>query len=83
MACYYLQVFLLYKLPQTTAAFNSFIMEFLQYLELFVLCTEPQLICRDFNIHVDIPGDADAQTLPGLINSMGLVQYVSSAIKVH
>jgi len=57
-------------------------MEFLQNLELFVLCTEPQLVCRDFNIHVDIPGDADAQSLPELINSMGLVQYVSSAIKV-
>ena len=33
--------------------FNTFIAEFAEYLESFVVCTEPVLICGEFNIHVD------------------------------
>ena len=61
--------------PVTTA---TFITEFADYLESFVMCTESILICGDFNIHVDNPDDPDAGALMDLLDSMNLVQHVCS-----
>ena len=35
------------------------------------------LIAGDFNIHVDVPGNADSVCLKELLESMGLQQHVN------
>ena len=40
---------------------SSFISEFSQYLESFVLCTEPILLCGDFNIQVDVQDNPNVE----------------------
>ena len=37
----------------------------------------PLLIAGDFNIHVDVPGNADSVCLKELLESMGLQQHVN------
>lgn len=65
--------------PVTPATFFT---EFADYLESFVMCTEPIIICGDFNFHVDDPEDTNASTLMDLLNSMDLVQHVGSSTQV-
>ena len=55
---------------------SSFISEFSQYLESFVLCTEPILLCGDFNIQVDVQDNPNVESFLDLIDSLGLVQHV-------
>ena len=55
---------------------SSFIYEFSQYLESFVLCTEPILLCGDFNIQVDVQDNPNVESFLDLIDSLGLVQHV-------
>jgi len=57
--------------------------EFANYLESFVLCTEPILICGDFNIHVDDSTDTHALALIDLLNSMALQQHVVTPTQIH
>ena len=52
---------------------SVFFHEFSVYLESLVMCNELLLICGDFNIHMDVPSDADTIRLKDLLNSMGLV----------
>ena len=54
----------------------AFFHEFSVYLGSLVMCNELLLICGDFNIHRDVPSDADIIRLKDLLNSMGLVQHV-------
>ena len=68
------------KHPVTTGVFIS---EFAEYLESFVLCTEPVLICGDFNIHVDNPADPDGEAFCDLLASMGLKQHVDTPTQIH
>ena len=55
---------------------SVFFHEFSDYIESLVMCNELLLICGDFNIHMDVPSDADTIRLKDLLNSMGLVQHV-------
>ena len=59
--------------PVTTSVFFH---EFSVYLESL-------LICGDFNIHMDVPSDADTIRLKDLLNSMGLVQHVKRPTHIH
>ncbi|PFX25634.1 RNA-directed DNA polymerase from mobile element jockey [Stylophora pistillata] len=47
------------------------------------MCHELLLICGDFNIHVDVPSDADTIQFKDLLNSMGLVQHVKRPTHIH
>ena len=66
--------------PVTTSVFFH---EFSVYLESLVMCNELLLICGDFNIHMDVPSDADTIRLKDLLNSMGLVQHVKRPTHIH
>jgi hypothetical protein len=63
----------------TSAAFLS---EFTDYLESFVMCTEPIIITGDFNFHVDNANDPSAAAFMDLLDSMDLVQHVCSSTQV-
>ena len=61
-----LRLSVVYRPPYSTkhpVTISSFVSEFSQYLESFVLCTEPILACGDFNIHVDVEDNPDAESL--------------------
>ena len=60
--------------PVTTSVFFH---EFSVYLASLVVCNEFK-ICDDFNIHMDVPSDADTIRLKDLLKSMGLVRSPSS-----
>ena len=66
--------------PVTTSVFFH---KFSVYLESLVMCNELLLICGDFNIHMDVPSDADTIRLKDLLNSMGLVQHVKRPTHIH
>ena len=55
---------------------SSFVSEFSQYLESFGLCTEPILLCSDFNIQVDVQDNPNVESFLDLIDFLGLVQHV-------
>ncbi|CAB4003826.1 Hypothetical predicted protein [Paramuricea clavata] len=65
--------------PVTSAAFLS---EFADYMESFIMCTEPIIITGDFNFHVDNANDPSAAAFMDLLDSMDLVQHVSSSTQV-
>ncbi|CAH3196247.1 unnamed protein product [Porites evermanni] len=46
------------------------------YLESFGLCTEPILLCSDFNIQVDVQDNPNVESFLDLIDFLGLVQHV-------
>ena len=66
--------------PVTT---NVFFHEFSVYLESLVMCNKLLLICGDFNIHMDVPSDADTIRLKDLLNSTRLVQHVKRPTHIH
>ena len=68
------------KHPVTTGVFIS---EFAEYLESFILCTEPVLICGDFNIHIDNSADPDGEVFCDLLTSMGLKQHVNTHTQIR
>ena len=73
------RVVIIYRIPYSSkhpVTVNTFMSEFSVFLESLVLCTEPVLICGDFNIHVNDKNDATAQAFLELITSMGLQQHV-------
>ena len=57
---------------------SVFFHEFSVYLESLVMCNVLLLICDDFNIHMDVPSDADTIQLKDLLNYMGLVLSMSN-----
>ena len=60
-----------------------FFHEFSVYIESLVMCNELLLICGDFNIHMDVPSDADTIRLKDLLNSKGLLQHVKRPTHIH
>jgi hypothetical protein len=60
--------------PVTTGVFLE---EFSEFLESVVFCANHLLITGDFNIHMDVAGDADAIKLCELLESVGLQQHVT------
>ena len=74
-----IQLTIVYRPPYSTkhpVTISSFVSEFSQYLESFVLCTEPILLCGDFNIQVDVQDNPNVESFLDLIDSLGLVQHV-------
>ena len=47
------------------------------------MCTEPVLICGDFNIHVDNQANPNTVALFDLLDSMGLEQHVGVPTQIH
>ena len=64
---------IVYRPPFT----NSFVSDFTSYLESIISSMQPILIVADFNLHVDINGDADAGDILDTLESMGLEQHVT------
>ena len=64
--------------PVTSGAFLSE----LDYLESFVLCTEPIIISGDFNLQLDNANDPSAVAFMDLLDSLDLVQHVRSSTQV-
>ena len=60
--------------PVTTSVFFA---DFSSFLESIIMSSVPLLIAGDFNIHVDVPGNADSVCLKELLESMGLQQHVN------
>ena len=81
-----LRVFIVYRPkysadhPVTTGVFFH---EISDYLDSLAMCNELLLICGDFNIHIDVPSDADTIRFKDLLNSMGLVQHVKRPTQIH
>ena len=77
---------IVYRPPYSTKhpeTISSFVSEFSQYPESFVLCTQPILICGDFNIHVDFQDNPNAESFVDLIDCFGLAQHVHFATRVQ
>ena len=77
---------IVYRSPYSTkhpVTIFWFVSEFSQYLESFVLCTEPILLCGDFNIQVDVQDNPNVESFLDLIDSLGLVQHVHFATHVQ
>lgn len=67
------QLFIVYHPPCT----KSFLSEFTSYLKSIISSTEPILIVGDFNLHVDVAGDAVAGDFLDILESMDLEQHVA------
>ena len=70
---------IVYRPPYSTkhpVTISSFVSEFCQYLESFVLYTEPILLCGDLNIQVDVQDNPNVKSFMDLLDSLGLVQHV-------
>ncbi|XP_022784544.1 uncharacterized protein LOC111325079 [Stylophora pistillata] len=81
-----LRLAIVYRPPYSTkypVTIFSFVSEFSQHLESFVLCTEPILLCGDFNIYVDFQDNPNAELFLDLIDSFGLAQHVHFATHVQ
>lgn len=57
--------------------------EFSDYLESIVIPSKLLLISGDFNIHVDVPTDADGIRFRDLLDYMGLLQHVKRLTHIH
>ena len=70
---------IVYRPPYSTkhpVKISCFVSEFSQYLESFVLYTEPILLCGDFNIQIDVQDNPNVESFLDLIGSLGLVRHV-------
>ena len=78
---------IVYRPPYFTrhpVTISSFVSEFSQYFESFVLCTEPILLCGDYNIQVDVKDNPNVESFLDLIDSLErLVQHVHFATHVQ
>ena len=70
-----LQIIIIYRPHPVTT--NVFFADFSSFLENIIMSSVPLLIAGDFNIHVDVPGNADSVCLKELLESMGLQQHVN------
>ena len=61
----------------------TFIAEFFKYLESLMMCTEPLLICGDFNVHLDDPQNYYTTAFTDILDSMNLTQHVHFSTQVH
>ena len=55
---------------------STFFAEFADYVKTILLSNEELLILGDFNIHIDVAGDSDANKLSDFFESVGLQQHV-------
>ena len=73
------RIVIVYRPPCT----KSFVSEFTSYSESIILSMEPILIVGDFNLHVDVAGDAVAGDFLNILESMGLEQHVTGPTHNH
>ena len=77
---YRLRVVVIYRVAYSVehpVSTNVFFSEFSEYMESVISSTEKLVILGDFNIHVDVPSDADARKLQDFLECLGLEQHVS------
>ena len=55
---------------------STFFAEFGDYVETILLSNEQLLTLGDFNIHIDVAGDSDANKLSDFFESVGLQEHV-------
>ena len=67
-----------HKVPMST-----FFAEFADYVKTILLSNEELLILGDFNIHIDVAGDSDANKLSDFFESVGLQQHVEQHTHVQ
>ena len=75
-----LQIIIIYRPPYSSnhpVTTSVFFADFSSFLESIIMSSVPLLIAGDFNIHVDVPGNADSVCLKELLESMGLQQHVN------
>ena len=65
---------IVYRPPST----KSFVSDCTSYLESIILSTQPILIVGDFNLHVDVDGDADAGDFLDILESKTLSSLIES-----
>ena len=81
-----LRVIVIYRRPYSDdhkVLTATFLNEFSNYIEMKVLCREELLLLGDFNIRVDALDDSVATKFSDLLESLGLVQHVEHATRVH
>lgn len=62
---------------------SVFFAEFAAYVEIVLLSKEELLIPGNYNIHIDVAGDSDANTLSDFFESVGLQQHVEKHTHVQ
>ena len=62
---------------------STFLAKFADYVETTLLSNEELLIQGDFNIHIDVAGDSDANELSDFFESVGLQQHVEQHTHVQ
>lgn len=62
---------------------SVFFAEFAAYVEIVLLSKEELLIPGNYNIHIDVAGDSDANTLSDFFESVGLRQHVEKHTHVQ
>ena len=78
-ASHNLRIILIYRSPYSDehkVPMSTFFAEFADYVETILLSNEELLILGDFNIHIDVAGDSDANKLSDFFESVGLRQHV-------
>lgn len=76
-----LKIIGIYRLPYSEAhpvSANVFFEEFSAYLENIVMCHVVLLISGDFNFHLDCHTDSDADKFLDLLETLGLIQHVTT-----
>ena len=75
-----LQIIIIYRPPYSSnhpVTTSVFFADLSSLLESIIMSSVTLLIAGDFNIHVDVPGNADSVCLKELLESMGLQQHVN------
>lgn len=62
---------------------SVFFAEFAAYVEIVLVSKEELLIPGNYNIHIDVAGDSDANTLSDFFESVGLQQHVEKHTHVQ
>lgn len=62
---------------------SVFFAEFAAYVEIVLLSKEELLIPGNYNIHIDVAGDSDANTLSDFFESVGLQQHIEKHTHVQ
>ena len=75
-----LQIIIIYRPPYSSnhpVTTSVFFADFSSLLESIIMSSVTLVIAGDFNIHVDVPGNADSGSLKEVLESMGLHQHVN------
>ena len=85
-ASHNLRIIVIYRPPYSNehrVAMSTFFAEFADYVETILSSNEQLLILGDFNIHIDVAGDSDANKLSDFFESVGLQQHVEQYTHVQ